>query len=409
MDAFFVEVERLRRPELRGIPVAVGGDGPRGVVASASYEARRFGVRSAMPTGAARRACPQLVVVPADHRRYQEASEQVFAIFHRFTPLVEGVSLDEAFLDVSGLRLHYPHPVEVGEELRAVIRRELQLPASVGVASNKLLAKLASEAAKPDGLFHVPAALQLEFLHRLPVRRLWGVGEATHAALERLGVETVGDLAEVPLPTLTRAVGEAVGRHLSELAQGHDPRPVVPDSEAKSISVEHTYQTDLRTREEVEAALLGHAEKLAGRLRRAGLVARTVTVKLRFADFTTLTRSHTLPAPTDLARHLHHAATDLARRVPLTGPVRLVGLGVSGLEDGSAPRQLDLQTPPEWDRMERTVDAIRARFGEASVQPARLRPPPADGSTKHKSGEPQNSPSPYTGSQHRLGPESPQG
>jgi DNA polymerase-4 len=247
MDAFFVEVERLRRPELRGIPVAVGGDGPRGVVASASYEARRFGVRSAMPTGAARRACPQLVVVPADHRRYQEASEQVFAIFHRFTPLVEGVSLDEAFLDVSGLRLHYPHPVEVGEELRAVIRRELRLPASVGVAANKLLAKLASEEAKPDGLFHVPAARQLEFLHRLPVRRLWGVGEATQAALERLGVETVGDLAEVPLPALTRAVGEAVGRHLSELAQEIDgvnrkfdfPREIPPLKRGQQVLFGH--------------------------------------------------------------------------------------------------------------------------------------------------------------------------
>jgi DNA polymerase-4 len=159
----------------------------------------------------------------------------------------------------------------------------------------------------------------------------------------------------------------------------------------------------------VEAALLGHAEKLAGRLRRAGLVARTVTVKLRFADFTTLTRSHTLPAATDLARHLHHAATDLASRVQLGGPVRLVGLGVSGLEDGSAPRQLDLETPPEWDRMERAVDAVRARFGEGSVQPARLRPTPSDGSTKRKSGDPQSSPSPYTGSQHRLGPEGPQG
>ncbi len=373
MDAFFVEVERRESPDLRGRPVVVGGTGGRGVVAAASYEARTFGINSAMPMVHARRLCPAAVVLPPDHRKYRAASEQVFAVFRSFSPLVEGLSLDEAFLDVAGLRHHYPNSVAIGEEIRGRLRTELDLPASVGIASNKFLAKLASESAKPDGLRHVPAGAALEFLHPLPVRALWGVGEATHAALERLGVHTVGDLAEVPPATLRKHLGQAAGSHLHELAWGRDHRPVVPESAAKSISVEETYERDLRGREAVEGELLRQADRLAGRLRSAGLAGRTLTAKIRFADFTTVTRSVTLGTATDVARDLYRGARDLLRNLDIEAkPIRLVGLGMTGLTSGSAPRQLAVDRPVKWDDLAGAVDEVRMRFGTASIRPARL-------------------------------------
>lgn len=289
MDSFFVEVERLDAPELRNRPVAVGGAGPRGVIASASYEARAYGVSSAQPTSVARRLCPELVVVPSAHGKYGDVSTEVFAVFRSFTPLVEGLSLDEAFLDVRGLRHHYESPVVVGETIRSRIRDDLGLPASVGVAAVKFVAKLASEAAKPDGIRHIPANRQEAFLRPMPADAIWGVGPATLAALARLGVETVGDIADLPESALASAVGPTTGRHLHELACGIDGRAVVPDSSSKSVSVEETYDHDLETPEVVEAALLGHSQRLSGRLRRAGLRTRTVTLKVRFADFETIT------------------------------------------------------------------------------------------------------------------------
>lgn len=373
MDAFFVEVERRERPDLRGRPVVVGGTGSRGVVAAASYEARTFGISSAMPMVHARRLCPVAIVLPPDHRKYRAASEQVFAVFRSFTPLVEGLSLDEAFLQIAGLRRHYPDPVAIGEDIRGRLRTELDLPASVGIAVNKFLAKLASEAAKPDGLRHVPAEASLEFLQPLPVRSLWGVGEATHAALERLGVRTVGDLAEVPPATLKKHLGQAAGSHLHDLAWGHDERPVIPESAAKSISVEETYERDLKGREAVEGELLRHADRLAGRLRSAGVAGRTLTAKIRFADFTTVTRSVTLGFATDVGRDLYRAARDLLRHLDIeTKTVRLVGLGVSSLTPGTAPRQLALERPAKWDDLAGAVDEVRMRYGTASIRPARL-------------------------------------
>ena len=373
MDAFFVEVERRDRPDLRGRPVVVGGTGNRGVVAAASYEARPFGVNSAMPMVHARRLCPKAVVLPPDHRKYRMASEEVFTIFRSFTPLVEGLSLDEAFLDVSGLRHHYPDAVAVGSEIRARLRTELNLPASVGVATNKFLAKLASEAAKPDGLRYVPADQNLAFLHVLPVRSLWGVGEATHAALERLGVATVSDLADVPAATLIKHLGQAAGNHLHELAWGRDPRPVVPESVAKSISVEETYERDLQGKEAVEGELLRHADRLAARLRAAGVAGRTVTVKIRFADFTTITRSEKLESSTDVARDVYRSARDLLGNVALAGrPIRLVGVGMTSLTAASAPRQLAVDRPAKWDDLAGAVDQVRSRYGTASIRPARL-------------------------------------
>jgi len=383
MDSFFVEVERLHDHGLAGRPVAVGGAGPRGVIASASYEARGYGVRSAQPTATARRLCNELIVVPPDHQRYGDMSADVFAVFRVFTPLVEGLSLDEAFLDVGGLRFHYESPVAVGEAVRGRIRSELGLPASVGVASVKFIAKLASEAAKPDGLRHVPVEKQLEFLHALPASSIWGVGPATLAALERLGVESVGDIAELPESTLTSAVGPVAGRHLHDLALGHDIREVVPESAAKSISVEETYDVDLEGAEVVETALLAHSQRLSNRLRRAGLRARTITLKIRFPDFTTVTRSQTVPSPVVGARQLFRVAVDLFGGLEdRARPVRLLGLGATGLEDSAAPTQLDIESGVEWERVEDAVAGVRKRFGEEAVGPARLlhakKPPRSD-------------------------------
>lgn len=372
MDAFFVEVERRRSPGLVGKPVVVGGAGPRGVVAAASYEARGFGVYSAMPMGGARRKCPDLIIVPPDHTFYRQVSELVFDIFRSFTPLVEGLSLDEAFLDVLGLRRHFESPVEIARAVRAEIRSGLGLPASVGIASNKFLAKLASGAAKPDGIHHVPVATQLEFLHALPVDALWGVGEAARASLEQLGVETVGDVAAIQPHVLERRLGAVHGRHLAELAAGVDSRRVTPDGEAKSVSVEETYPVDLVGATVVDAELLAHADALASRLRRSGLAGRTISIKVRFDDFTTVTRSESRRAATDTTREIHATARRLAERIDLTRPVRLIGVAASNLEPADTPRQSSVDSVPEWEHLADAVESVRRRFGDASIEPASL-------------------------------------
>jgi DNA polymerase-4 len=372
MDSFFVEVERLDDPALRGRPVAVGGSGPRGVIASASYEAREHGVRSAQPTAIAIRHCPRLVVVPPSHAKYGEVSTRVFSTFRSITPLVEGLSLDEAFLDVGGLRRHYESPVAVADDVRSRLRAELGLPASVGIAAIKFVAKLASEAAKPDGVRLVRSKEQTLFLDDLPVTAMWGVGPATHAALTRLGVETVGDIASLPLTALVGAVGPSAGRHLHDLANGIDPRAVVPDSEAKSVSVEETYEHDLDSLALIETALLSHAQRLSSRLRRAGLRGRTITLKLRYADFTTITRSHTSGSGVDGARQLYRIATELLATRDRPDPVRLLGLGAGSLESADAPQQLDIAGDVRWDEVENAVADVRRRFGEESLRPARL-------------------------------------
>ncbi len=375
MDAFFVEVERLRRPELRGVPVLVGGAGPRGVVAAASYEARRFGVGSAMPASQARRLCPGAVWVAPDHAEYGRVSRLVFEVLRSFTPLVEGLSIDEAFLDVAGLRRHYAAPVDVAAAVRERLRNDLGLPASVGVASTKFLAKLASEAAKPDGLLVIPAGTELEFLHPLPVGALWGVGEATRRAVEAIGVATVGDLARLPVSLLERRLGAAAGRHLHDLAWNRDPRAVETGGEAKSISVEETYAADLTSPEEIDAELFAHCERLARRLRAAGVAARTVQLKVRYADFTTVTRSLTADAPVDLTADLVAAARTLLSRAPAGRPVRLLGVGGAQLVPGRDPRQLALDGE-EHHALAAAADRVRARFGARAVGPARLLPRP---------------------------------
>jgi DNA polymerase-4 len=375
MDAFFVEVERLRDPGLRHKPVVVGGTGNRGVVASASYEARKFGVRSAMPMSTARRMCPDLVVVPTAHDEYQRMSEMVFGIFREFTPLVEGLSLDEAFLDVAGLRRVYQHPIEIGHGIRKRVRAELGLPASVGIAATKFVAKLASEIAKPDGLKHIPRADTLGFLHALPVRSLWGVGEATHAALEQLGVAKVGDLTTIDLRTLENRLGVSNGSHLAALARGEDPRQVVADTAAKSISVSETYEHDLTNSQQVDTELLRLCDRLGSRMRRSGLAGRTISLKVRYSDFTTINRSITFDHSTDNSHELRRAVKLLADKVEWARPVRLLGVEVGTLVEGGSPRQLSTEEPPKWGDLADAVEQIRGRYGVRAIKPARLQDP----------------------------------
>ncbi|MYF83456.1 MAG: DNA polymerase IV [Acidimicrobiia bacterium] len=374
MDAFYVEVERLDDRGLVGQPVVVGGAGPRGVVASASYEARAAGVRSAMAMSTARRTCPGLVIVPPSHRRYGEISEQVFSIFRDFTPLVQGLSVDEAFLDVRGLRRHYPNSRAVAEAIRARIRSELLLPASVGAATSLYLAKMASGYAKPDGLHIVTEGSERAFLEHLDVRELWGVGKSTRNKLASMGIGTVGQLARASIPLLRSHLGEATADHLHRLANGIDERVVEPRTGAKSISVEQTFEHDISGTEALRSHLLRQADQVAWRLRRAGLSGRTVSLKLRFPDFRTITRAETLPSATYVSRELYRSCCRLLDRAGVGGrPVRLLGVAVRGLQPTEAPRQLMAGQEERWENLAETVADLRVRFGRHAVEPARLR------------------------------------
>ncbi|GAA1843792.1 DNA polymerase IV [Actinomadura bangladeshensis] len=375
MDAFFVSVELLERPELRGRPVIVGGAGPRGVVSAASYEARTFGVHSAMPMTRARRLCPRAVVLPVSHGKYARVSAAVFEIFRSITPLVEGLSLDEAFLDVAGARRRLGRPARIARLIREQVRDQQGITCSVGVASTKFIAKLASTRCKPDGLLVVPADGAVDFLHPLPVASLWGVGERTEEHLTRLGLRTVGQLARVPLATLQRELGTAMGAHLHELAWGRDPRGVVPHTPDKSIGAEETFDTDVDDPEVIRRSLLRLAEKTGERLRASGNAGRTVSVKLRMANFKTITRSRTLSEPTDLARVIYVTACELYEAAGLERVrLRLVGVRVENLGPaGEAPRQLAFDEPERgWREAERAMDQVAHRFGRGAVRPAAL-------------------------------------
>jgi DNA polymerase-4 len=381
MDAFYVAVEVLDDPSLRGKAVVVGGAGARGVVAAASYEARRYGVHSAMPSTRARRLCPHAVFLPGRHWRYQEVSERAFALFRSFTPLVEGISLDEAFLDVTGaIRLFGPAPT-IAHQLRERVQAELGLTCSVGVAPNKHLAKLASEAAKPRaslqgiepglGVKVVEPGEEVAFLHPLPVGALWGVGPVTRTKLERLGVRTVADLAALPVATVVAALGDAVGRHLHALSWARDDRPVVPDAAPKSVGHEETFPADHHELDTLRREAVRMADAVAARLRSANLVGRTVQIKVRFSDFHTITRAVTLAAPVDDGPSVARAAKDLLGSIDPAQGVRLLGVSVSGLADGGT-RQLTLDDAAKagWDEASGAVDAIRSRFGSAAIGPA---------------------------------------
>jgi DNA polymerase IV len=377
MDAFFASVETRRRPELRGKPVIVGGS-TRGVVAAASYEARRFGVRSAMPMGQALRLCRHAVVLPPDRTAYAEASSEVMAILRDVTPLVEPLSLDEAFLDVAGAQRLLGPPLEIARTIRARVAAELRLTCSVGVAATKFVAKLASARCKPDGLLLVPAAQTLEFLHPLPVTVLWGVGTRTAQPLHRLGVRTVGDLADTPIATLRRAVGVAVAEHLHALAHGQDPREVEVQDVEKSISADHTTAVDLVDEADVSRELLRVCVEVGQRLRSRGWVAKTVGIKIRFADFRTVTRVRTVADWVDSTAELHLIALDLYRALQLDRPrIRLVGVKAEHFRDAAeTARQptLDEAAQRGPSRVDRVADATQARYGPAALRPAAVVP-----------------------------------
>ena len=385
MDAFFAAVELLARPDLVGLPVAVGGSGTRGVVLSATYEARAFGVRSAMPVLRARRLCPDLVVLPADMSAYTRASRGVMELLAQISPLVEQLSVDEAFLDVRGTRRSTGTPAEVAALVKARIADEQGLPCTVGVAATKFLAKLASQRGKPDGLLVVPPERTVAFLHPLPVTALWGVGDKTAETLQRLGLRTVGDVATAGEPVLRRALGPAAGAHLSALAWGRDARPVVPQEREKSTGAEETFGRDVDDPVVLRRELLRLSERVAGRLRSAGHLGRTVVLKVRFADMTTITRSRTLAGPTDTGRVVYKTARELFDALGLQrARVRLVGVRCEGLlpVDGT-PLQLTLAQQDtaagaeEWRRAEQAADDAARRFGAGAVRPAALVGPSA--------------------------------
>lgn len=400
LDAFFASVEQRDDPSLRGRPVVVGGTGGRGVVAAASYEARAYGIRSAMPTAQARRACPDAVFLPPRFDAYGAASRAVMDIFRSVTPLVEPISMDEAFLDVRGARRRLGTGPEIAAHLRTRVRAETALTVSVGVASTKFLAKLASDRSKPDGLLVVAPGGELDFLHPLPVECLWGVGPATHARLARFGVRTVGDLAALGEATLVAAVGESHGRHLHALAHNVDERPVEPHRSVKSVGHEETFGTDHRDRVVLGREVVRLADRTGHRLRASGRAGRTVQLKVRFADFSTITRSRTLEQATDSTAVITATARALLDAVDVRPGVRLLGVAVHQLvepdaDPGPVPEALTLdldfgggaggtgrdgradadRDPARRAVLERAVDEARRRFGPDSVRPASLASP----------------------------------
>ncbi|MGI8874437.1 MAG: DNA polymerase IV [Egibacteraceae bacterium] len=368
MDAFYAAVESRDDPALAGVPVLVGGAGGRGVVASASYEARDYGIRSAMPMARARRLCPHAVVRPPRFDAYRQVSAQLLDLFRSVTPLVEPLSLDEAFLDVGGAVRLLGEPAQIGSHLRARIHAELGLRASVGVAPNKFLAKLCSGKAKPDGQLHLRAAEVDAYLLRLSVRDLWGVGEQTAAALDRFGLRTVADVRAVTETSLARIVGDAAAGQIHRLSRGQDARPVSPYEPAKGMSAEETFDRDIADPDLLRTEVLRLAEKVARRLRRGDVAARTVSLRLRYADFTTISRSRTLAVPTDQATAVHREVTALLDALRLKGAgVRLIGVRASNLVPSGAARQLDLLGDDRWSRLERAADVARTWFGEAAL------------------------------------------
>ncbi len=373
MDAFYASASLLTRPELRGAPVIVGG-GSRGVVLSATYEARAFGVTAAMPMARARRLCPQAVIVSPDHALYHRISRAVAAVFEEVTPLVEPLSLDEAFLDVSGAVRRLGSPALIGQRIRDTIADEQGITCSVGVAANKFVAKLASGLAKPDGLVVVPTAEATSFVQQLPVAALWGVGERTEEQLLRLGLHTVADIAHTPAHTLRRALGEQ-GAHLHDLAWARDPRPVTPVRREKSIGADQTFGADIDDPQELHRRFLHLSDKVAARARAARMMGRTVSIRVRFSDFTTITRSRTLPDPTDVSGQIYATARGLFDQLGLRRVrIRLVGVRLEGLVDAaSAPLQGRLDEPEHgWRDADRAVDRASARFGPGAVRRAAL-------------------------------------
>lgn len=373
MDAFFVSVEQRENPALVGRPVIVGFPADRSVVLSASYEARAFGVRSAMPMSQAYARCPQAVIVPPRHELYYEVSAQLMELFRSYTDAVEQLSVDEAFLDVSGALRRVGSPVEIAQDIRRRVRSELGVSASVGIAGTKFLAKIASTRSKPDGLLVIEPEQQLEYLHSLPVKALWGVGGKSEQQLARLGLSTVADVAATPLPVLRKAFG-AMGEHIHALAWGRDPRPVTPERVDKSMSAETTFAEDTRDPAALHRALLSLSHRVARRLRSGEVSAGGVALKLRYADFSTITRSRRLDYATDSGAKLYELSRMLLDAVgPLPQPIRLIGVRADHLESGSGAVQLSFDRQDDnWRKVEKSLDEVRDKFGNSGLTPARL-------------------------------------
>jgi DNA polymerase-4 len=378
MDAFYASVEILDQPELRGRPVVVGGTSDRSVVSAASYEARKYGIHSAMPLVRARQLCPSGVFLPVRMGRYREISDRIMAIFARFTPLVEPISLDEAFLDVTGSSRLFGSGVEIAAAIKQLIKDETGLTGSAGVASSKLLAKIASDLNKPDGLTIVEPGREREFLTPLPIGKLWGVGQATLKELALLGVATIGDLAGLPPEILTARFGKS-GSYLHRAARGIDDRPVVPEHDTKSVGHEDTYETDLLEPARLRRELLSLATRVGARLRRYSLRGRTISLKVKFHDFKLVSRSSTLVEATDDDLAIFRQACELLRQTEAgKHPVRLLGISLSNLSRSGAPRQADLfgtsRKKARREKLNRAVDDVTRKFGRRAINPAALTP-----------------------------------
>jgi DNA polymerase IV len=379
LDAFFASVELLERPELRGLPVIVGGRGGRSVVTAATYEARKYGVNSAMPMSIALRRCPKAVVLEPHFERYRHFSKVVMALCGDVTPRVEQLSIDEAFLDVAGARKLLGTPWQIGTGLRHTVYAETGLTCSIGIATTKFIAKLASGIAKPDGLLVVPGETTLDFLHPLPISALWGVGAKTAEQLERLGLRTVGDVAGTPLTSLTKALGVAAGQKLHDLSWARDPRSVTTEREDKSVGHEITFEYDVTDPAAIRRELLRMSDQVAVRLRRAGLVGRTVVLKLRYGDFTTITRSRKLEEHTALGRRIYDEVSDIYAGVERPDArIRLVGVRMEQLSPASDAVLGLWDTDEGWRDAEDAIDAVADRFGRQFVQPAALVKPPSN-------------------------------
>jgi len=372
MDAFFASVAERDNPELKGKAVVIGM-GTRGVVSAANYEARKFGIHSAMPVGRARRLAPHAIFLPVDMPRYQEVSEHVMEIFHSFTPWVEPISLDEAFLDVTGSEKLLGTGREIAVAIRKKVEEQEGITCSVGIAPSKFIAKLASAHCKPNGMLEITTDRILTFLHPLPIQAMWGVGPKTAEVLERLGLRTIEDIAKLPRATLIRALGEANGASLYELAWGRDYRDVTPEEPDRSISAAETFPQDLDNPEEILTEFLRLTERATARLRDRGLFAKTISIKVRFADFSTINRSKTLPLPIDSTHDVYEVAKGLYQGLRIDrARLRLVGVSLENLSEG-APHQMMLgEREVGWRQAEGAMDQARARFGKGSVRPARL-------------------------------------
>lgn len=372
MDAFFASVTERDHPELKGKAVVIGA-GVRGVVTSANYEARKFGIKAAMPVGRAQRLAPHAIFIPPDHKRYSEVSEHIMEIFHSFTPLVEPISLDEAFLDVTKARRLLGDGRAIATAIREKVEAQEGITCSVGIASSKFIAKLASQRCKPNGILEIPTDRVLTFLHPLPVSALWGVGPKTNEALERLGLHTVGDIAQTPQQTLIRALGQAAGESLYELAWGRDDRDVIPEEPDKSISAAETFDRDIDDPEIVAREILRMCERASSRMRERSLFAKTITLKVRFADFTTVNRSKTLPLPIDTTHEIYEVAKALYEALSIErARIRLVGVSLENLHTDTHEQLVLGARESSWRELQGGIDAAKARFGRDSVRPGRL-------------------------------------